>query len=223
VAAPRRGRAGQLGELLADKAWEAARGSTLTDKMCTVIAAQAALMVLGLDLDTYREVRAIIVHPITVVSRSPRLGPVPGVITDEPIDLLGEAHQQRGPVVLAWDAASHDARHPGTGRNVVVHEFAHKLDMLDGLVDGTPPVPGRQAYDRWVGERLHGRVSATGRSGRHDPLLRDYGAQDPGEFFAVAAEVFFDQPDPMRDLKPDLYGVFVDYFRPDPAARRRPA
>ena len=51
---------------------------------------------------------------------------------------------------MAWDAARYDARHPGTGRNVVIHEFAHKLDMLDGLVDGTPPVTGRAAHDRWV-------------------------------------------------------------------------
>ena len=102
---------------------------------------------------------------------------------------------------------------------MVIDEFAHKLDMLDGLFDGTPPVPGREAYDRWV---VSARPSIS-NFGPEDagPLLRDYGAQDPGEFFAVAAEVFFGQPDPMRDLKPDLYGVFVDYFRQDPAARRR--
>jgi Mlc titration factor MtfA (ptsG expression regulator) len=212
----------RLGELidrlLAEKGWEAARGSTLTDEMCTVIAAQAALMVLELGLDAFRDVRAIIVHPTTVVSSAPRPGPVRGVVTDEPIGLLGAAHQQRGPVVVAWDAACNDARHPGTGRNVVIHELAHKLDMLDGLVDGTPPVPGREAYDRWV--RVCTAEYQQLRSGGGAPLLRDSGAQDPGEFFAVAAEVFFDQPESMRDLKPDLYGVFVNYFRQDPAARR---
>ena len=212
----------QLGELtselLAGKSWEAARGFTLTDEMCTVIAAQAALVVLGLGLDAYREVRAVIVHPTTVTSRRPRPGPVPGVVTEEPLDLLGEAHQQRGPVLVAWDTASGDARHAGTGRNVVIHEFAHKLDMLDGMIDGTPPVTGREAYDRWVSvctaEYEHLRAH------RHDPLLREYGAQDPGEFFAVATEVFFDQPLEMRELKPDLYEVFAGYFEQDPAARR---
>jgi MtfA peptidase len=204
-------------ELLAGKGWEAARGFALTDEMCTVIAAQAALVVLGLDLDAYRDVRAIIVHPTTVVSTAPRPGPALGVVTEEPIDLLGEAHQQRGPVILAWDAVDADARHHGTGSNVVVHEFAHKLDMLDGLVDGTPPVRGRAALDRWVevcsAELEHLRAHG-------DALLRDYAAQDPGEFFAVAAEVFFDQPEAMRDLKPDLYGVFAEYFGQDPAGRR---
>jgi hypothetical protein len=216
---PERIRLGELIDgLLADKGWEAAQGSTLTDEMCTVIAAQAALLVLGLGLDAYRNVRAIIVHPTTVVSSTPRPGPVPGVVTDEPIGLLGVTHQQRGPVVVAWDAVWNDARHPGTGRNVVIHEFAHKLDMLDGLVDGTPPVPGREAYDRWV--RVCTAEYQQLRSVGRDPLLRDYGAESPGEFFAVAAEVFFDQPQSMRDLKPDLYGVFVNYFRQDPAARR---
>jgi MtfA peptidase len=215
-----RARLGELiGALLAHKGWEAAHGSTLTNEMCTVIAAQAALMILGLDLDAYRDVRAIIVHATTVTSRSPRPGPVPGVMTEEPIDLLGEAHQQRGPVVLAWDAVLDDAVHPGTGRNVVIHEFAHKLDMLDGLVDGTPPVRGRDAYNRWV--RIctaeYQQLRATGR----DVLLRDYGGQDPGEFFAVATEVFFDQPESMRVLKPELYGVFADYFQQDPVQRRR--
>jgi MtfA peptidase len=212
----------QLGDLvtqlLAGKSWEAARGFTLTDEMCTVIAAQAALMVLEIGLDAYREVAAVIVHPTTVTSRRPRPGPVPGVVTEEPLDLLGEAHQQRGPVLVAWDTASRDARHAGTGRNVVIHEFAHKLDMLDGLIDGTPPVTGREAFDRWVAvctaEYEHLRTH------RQDPLLREYGAQDPGEFFAVATEVFFDQPVAMRELKPDLYGVFAGYFEQDPAARR---
>jgi Mlc titration factor MtfA (ptsG expression regulator) len=207
-----------MAALLAGKSWEAARGFTLTDEMCTVIAAQAALVVLGLDLEAYRDVRAVIVHPTTVTSRRPRPGPVPGVVTEEPLDLLGEAHQHRGPVLLAWDTVSREARHGGTGRNVVIHEFAHKLDMLDGMVDGTPPVTGREAYDRWVAvctaEYQHLRAHG------HDPLLREYGAQDPGEFFAVAAEVFFDQPVDMRELKPELYDVFAGYFQQDPAARR---
>jgi len=219
--ADERARLGELIEGLLDgKAWEAARGFALTDVMRVVIAAQAALVVLGHGLDAYRDVRAIIVHPTTVRSTAPRPGPVAGVVSEEPIDLLGEAHQQRGPIVLAWDAVLDDARHPGTGQNVVIHEFAHKLDMLDGLVDGTPPLQGREAYRRWV-EVCTAEFELL-RSGRSDPLLREYAAVDPGEFFAVAAEVFFDQPELMHDRKPELYAVFVDCFRQDPAARRRP-
>ena len=232
LAQDERSRLGDLIErLLAGKGWEAAHGFTLTDEMCTVIAAQAALVVLGLDLDAYRDVRAIIVHPTTVTSRSPRAGPVPGVMTDSPVDLLGQAHQQRGPVVLAWDAASADARHPGTGSNVVVHEFAHKLDMLDGLVDGTPPVRGREAYDRWV--RVCSAEYERLRAGPPDPLLRDYAAQDPGEFFAVAAELLRPAPahggaeaGPLRRLRRLLLpgpGGASARRRLRPGSRLRPA
>jgi Mlc titration factor MtfA (ptsG expression regulator) len=120
-------------------------------------------------------------------------------------------------VLLAWDAVRRDTRHPGTGHNVVVHEFVHKLDMLDGMIDGTPPL-GDEQLRRWV------EVCTTEyrdlRAGEADPLLSDYGATNPGEFFAVAAEVFFDRSVEMAALKPDLYGVFRDYFGQDPAARR---
>jgi Mlc titration factor MtfA (ptsG expression regulator) len=205
-------------ELLAGKSWEAARAFTLTDEMCTLIAAQAALMVLGLDLDAYREVRAVIVHPTTVTSRRPRPGPVAGVVTEEPLDLLGEAHQQRGPVLVAWDTASGDARHAGTGRNVVIHEFAHKLDMLDGMVDGPPPVAGRDAYDRWVS--VYTAEYEHLRAHRHDPLLRRHAAQYPGELTAVATEVFFDQAADLAAHEPDLYRILSEFYGQDPKARR---
>jgi hypothetical protein len=161
-------------ELLAGKGWEAAHGFTLTDTMCTVIAAQAALVILGLDLDAYRDVRAIIVHPTTVISTVPRQGPVPGVVTEEPIDLLGEAHQQRGPVIVAWDAAEADARHPGTGSNVVVHEFAQaRHARRPGRRH--PTGPRREAPA--LGRGLHGGAGALRAHG--DPLLRDCARRTP--------------------------------------------
>jgi MtfA peptidase len=98
-----------------------------------------------------------------------------------------------------------------------VHEFVHKLDMLDGMIDGTPPLDDEE-LQRWV-EVCTAEYRSL-RAGHGDPLLSDYGATNPGEFFAVAAEVFFDQPVEMAELKPDLYGVLRDYFAQDPAARR---
>ncbi len=73
-----------------------------------------------------------------------------GMIDDGARPLLGEAHHDRGPILLAWDEARFAARHRGRGHNVVLHEFAHKMDMLDGVVDGTPLMPDRVALDRWV-------------------------------------------------------------------------
>lgn len=133
---------GELMELLVrTKRWEAARGFVLTDEIRVVIAAQASLLILGLGVEYYRAVSSIIVHPTTMTLLGVRSGPVAGVVTDAPLAILGQAQHQRGPVVIAWDAARADARHPERGHNVVFHEFAHKLDMLDDVVDGTRRCP----------------------------------------------------------------------------------
>jgi Mlc titration factor MtfA (ptsG expression regulator) len=213
----------ELGELmdvlLRAKRWEAARGFELTDEVRVVIAAQASLLILGLGAEFYRAVGSIIVHPTTMTFRGVRPGPAAGVVTDAPLPILGQAQHQRGPVVIAWDAARADARHPERGHNVVFHEFAHKLDMLDDLVDGTPPLSDRTARERWIDVcTAEYRLLRAGRGGH---LLRAYATVNPGEFFAVATEVFFDLPGEMLEQKPDLYGVLRDFYRQDPARREQ--
>jgi Mlc titration factor MtfA (ptsG expression regulator) len=204
--------------LMLYKRWEAAQGFALTDEIRLTIAAQAALLVLGFDEDEYDNVDTIIVHPTTVYYESERAGPA-GTVTRAPVGLLGEAHFD-GPVLIAWDAALEGARHPEHGHNVVIHEFAHKLDMMDGLVDGTPPLAREERVRRWaaVCTQEYERLRAN-----PDPLLDDYAATDPGEFFAVVTEVFFDQPQALEEAKPDLYDVLRDFYRQDPAARERRA
>jgi MtfA peptidase len=212
-------RLGELTELLLrHKRWEAAAGFALTDEIRVVIALQAGLLILGLDFDYYRDVQSIIVHPTTMTLTGVRPGPVQGVVTDSPFPILGQANDRRGPVVIAWDAARAGARHPERGHNVVFHEFAHKLDMLDDLVDGTPPLPDTAARQRW-----HQVCTAEYdllRSGMGDDLLFDYAAVNPGEFFAVATEVFFGLPAEMRARKSALYFVLRDFYRQDPAERQ---
>ncbi len=203
--------------LLTRKRWEAAQGFELTDEIRLVIAAQASLLILGLHIDDYRDVVSIIVHPTTVTVRGPRAGPAHGVMTDGPMPILGQASDRRGPLIIAWDAARADARHPERGHNVVIHEFAHKLDMLDNMVDGTPPLPDRAARRRWV-EVCTAEYRKL-RAGRGGHLLRPYAGVNPGEFFAVATEVFFALPAEMQAEKPALYEVLRDFYRQDPAAR----
>jgi Mlc titration factor MtfA (ptsG expression regulator) len=134
---------------------------------------------------------------------------------------LGEAHY-RGPVVLAWDEVLRDGRHPSSGKNLVLHEFAHQLDMLDGVVNGTPPLRDVEQYRRW--ERVmtgeFKRLRSAAGAGRAT-LLDQYGATNEGEFFAVATECFFDQPVALAEYHPGLYEVLRDYYRQDPAARCR--
>jgi Mlc titration factor MtfA (ptsG expression regulator) len=138
-------------------------------------------------------------------------------MTDEPMSIIGQAHGRRGPVIVAWDAARAGARHPERGHNVVFHEFAHKLDMLDNMIDGTPPLPDQATRRRWI-EVCTAEFQLV-RAGLGGHLLWSYAGVNPGEFFAVATEVFFGRPLELRIEKPALYEVLADFYRQDPAAR----
>jgi MtfA peptidase len=208
------------GWILDNKHWEAASGFGMDDTVRVVIAAQAALLILGLGTEHYRAVSAIVVHPTTTVTRGERPGPVPGTRRDDVQPIHGLAQDHRGPVLIAWDQALASARQPERGHNVVLHEFAHKLDMLDDLVDGTPPLP-REDVQPWV-QALTPVYEAL-QAGEHRPPLRSYGATNPAEMFAVATEAFFDRPVELLTNEPDLYGVLAAYYRQDPAARLRRA
>ncbi len=177
--------------LVTDKRWEAAHGFSLSDEIQVTIAAQAALLVLGLGYEAYRGVRTIIVHPTTMTLTGERGGPISGTRTDSPLPVLGVADYD-GPVIIAWDSARAGARHPERGHNVVYHEFADKLDMLDGVVDGTPPLARREQLDQWVAV-CTAEYEAM-RNGTDDGFLDGYAAVNPAEFFAVVTETFFDIP-----------------------------
>ena len=205
--------------LLRHKHWEAAGGFALTDEITVTIAAQAALVILGLSVDEYREVSAIIVYPSAMQSQGVYAGPVSGTVIDGAHPVLGEAHGNRGPVLIAWDQARESAGNPGRGSNVVFHEFAHKIDMLDNIVDGTPPLERRGDVSRWVA--VCTEVYEALRSGIERWPLQPYAATNPAEFFAVATEAFFDVPLLLEQHEPNLYAVMRDFYKQDPAARLR--
>jgi len=131
----------------------------------------------------------------------------------------GQAFQQ-GPVILVWDAVLRSSRHPELGQNVVYHEFAHKLDMLDGTADGTPPLRNLSEYRDWViiCSREYLRLRHDAEQGKKS-FLDVYGATTEAEFFAVATEQFFDSPIRLKEQAPDLYRVLKEYYNQDPAER----
>lgn len=202
--------------LLKHKHWEAAQGFALDDEILTVVALSAAVLVLGLDESFYREVSAIIVYPTTIMSRGTYAGPVQGTLIDDNMPVLGQAHDHRGPIIVAWDDALQAARNPGHGHNVVFHEFAHKIDMLDDTLDGTPPL-SKEDVARWVEVCTDAFESL--RAGDHRPPLDPYGGVNPAEFFAVATETFFDASAALRLHEPEVYGVLRDFYSQDPATR----
>ncbi len=203
--------------LLRHKHWEAANGFALTDEITVTIAMQAALLVRGLGVEEYREVSAVVVYPTSMVSRGEHAGPIAGTVSDGPIPILGEAHDRRGPVLLAWDEVEHGSRVLGTGHNVVLHEFAHKLDMLDGVLNGSPPLGDRVDPERWrtVCTEAFGALA----NGEDRPPLQPYGATNPAEFFAVATEAFFDVPASLEQHEPDLATILRDFYGWAPPTR----
>ncbi len=206
---------------IAEKYWLGCDDLELTDEIRVVIAAHACLMILELPDDHYRNVESIYVYPTTILSPESSTGffevrttPVRG-----PIPILGEAHH-RGPVILVWDVVNKETRHPEHGHNVVYHEFAHKLDMLDGSADGTPFLTTPEDYQRWseVCSREYLELCAKVKQGK-STFFDSYAATDEAEFFAVVTEYFFCKPKHMKLHHPKLYQVLQGFYRQDPAQK----
>lgn len=203
---------------ISEKYWEAVGGLELTDEIKVTIAAQACLLTLNHEgHDFFGRVRTILVYPQPFITPHKRHGPG-GVVSEGGIN-SGEAWF-RGPVILSWADALAGGRGHTNGRNLVLHEFAHALDMLDGLINGTPVLNDREQYAQWhrVMTDEYNRLRQSAQLGQ-PTLLDHYGASNVGEFFAVATECFFERPEWMHQLHPQLYGVFREYYRQDPAAR----
>jgi MtfA peptidase len=203
--------------LVAEKHWEGCGGLTMTDEIKVTIAANAALLLLGIDHDSFARVMSILVYPSGFRS------PDGWRRSDGTVDMAGGAlglAWYDGPVILAWDAVLSGARDPKDGQNVVLHEFAHQLDYLDGLADGTPPLRHQEDYQQWhdVMTREFERLKAESEYG-HPKVLDSYGATNHAEFFAVATEAFFEKSRQMYSRHPELYAVLSEYYGQDPAAR----
>lgn len=204
---------------IAEKQFEGCGGLELTDEIRVTIAVVASIMTLGMDDYYFDNVQTILVYPTGFAA--PKQRPLAGdVALEDQSGLLGEAHH-RGPVILSWEDVVRDVREPGYGANLVFHEFAHQIDMLNGEFDGIPKLPG-SLQKRW--ETVMGReFKKLQKAARHgeEPLIDPYGAENPAEFFAVVSECFFDLPWEMAEEYPELYGLLRDYYGQDPARWRK--
>ena len=205
---------------LKEKEFTAAGGLELTDAMCVSIAVQGCLPILNLGLAAYRDWIGIVVYPDEFVI--PRTVEDECGVIHEYDDIASGEAWEGGPLIISW----RDAQMAGEGYNVLIHEFAHKLDMLNGEADGVPPLPADLPRKEWE-DTLHAayddfcaRIDAieheAERRGEtlHDyPLLLDpYAAVNPGEFFAVLSETFFESPDILHHEYPELYRLFSRFY-----------
>lgn len=206
---------------LHEKRIEAAGELQLDDAMRVRIAALACRPILELGLDCYEGFASVIVYPEEFVVRGREHVDEAGVVHVGDDVLSGEAWDA-GPVVLAWADVQASGR--GDGYDVVAHEFAHKLDLLDGAVDGMPPLHKSMRASQWTRTFQAAYDDLLRRLERGEtPWLDPYAAEDPGEFFAVCTELFFDVPDELHGRYPDVYAQLKAFYRQDPAARAAPA
>ena len=198
------------------KQMSAAGGLTLTDDMRLMIAAQACILILNLDLDYYDGWREIIVYPDEFVPEYEYMDE-DGLVHHMRAPMSGEAWLG-GPVILSWVDAEHG--HGVPGYNVVIHEFAHKLDMFNGEANGFPPLHGNMSRQAWVGafSAAYEDFSARVEVGE-DTAIDPYAAETPGEFFAVMSEAFFETPRVVQERYPAVYAQLSQFYRQDPAQR----
>ncbi len=200
-----------VAEFIAGKDWEGCRGLTVTDEMCVTVAAQACLMLLGREHDCFGRVRCILLYPSAFRIKDERWEEA----GFDPFAAAGQA-VHAGPVILSWDAVLAQGRDPSAGGNLVIHEFAHQLDFIDGYADGTLDLLGEDAQ-RWqdvLAAEYH-RLCRDLRRG-HETFLGDYAATNKTEFFATASERFFTQPAKLRHYHPELYKMLRLAYGVDP-------
>lgn len=201
---------------LHEKSIAGAGGLEVHDEIRMCVAAQACMLVLDLDFDFFRGWTEVIVYPDEFI------------VDYEYVDEDGVAHRVNaplsgeswleGPVILSWADAQRGG--DGGGYNVVIHEFAHKLDMLNGDANGFPPLHADMDPQRWSGvfgaayDDFCARVER-----REDTAIDPYAAENPGEFFAVVSEAFFEAPAAVNGEYPEVYGQLVSFYRQDPGRR----
>jgi len=203
---------------LAEKEFTPVRGAQVSEDDRLSIALQACLPVLELGLGCYDGWVGIIVHPSDFrVQRAE--ADEHGVMHVWDDELAGESWPG-GPVVLSWEALDEAGSVSRGGVNVVIHEFAHMIDMADGDADGVPPLPSRRARETWIEvfDREYKHFCKDVDEG-HGTFLDPYAAENEAEFFAVASEAFFESPNALKAEFPKLYELFAGFYRQDPAGR----
>lgn len=188
-------------------------GEPLPELQRARIAALAALPVLELGLEWYAGWHSVVVYPGGFIARQ-TFEDEAGVVHEVSRDLAGEAWDT-GPVILAWDDVL--AAGPADGYNVVLHELAHKLDMLNGEPNGMPPLHRDMPVAEWSSAfeaawaDLERVVAAGG-----EPAVDAYALEAPEECFAVMTEAFFERPRRLAEAYPQVYRQLARFYRQDP-------
>jgi hypothetical protein len=203
----------QVQLFLAEKNFYGCDGFEVNDRVRVAIAGHACFLTVMRSYADYDEVRSILVYPDVYRVQAPERD---GMVVSVSDQLRAGEASSRGQVVLAWSECESGAMISKSPHNVILHEFAHQLDYLDGTADGAPPLSGEQArewqktmtiaYDNLRHSLRHHRKS----------WLDPYGATKPAEFFAVLTETFYQQPQHLKEQQPAVYDLLSEFYRIDP-------
>ena len=204
-------------EFLDEKTIAGAAGQTVDAPMAIAIAAQACLPILELGLAAYRSWQTVIVYPGTFLVDRQELDEA-GVLHESRQELAGESWEQ-GPVVLSWGDIARATPGGDLDGAIILHEFAHKLDMLSGGPNGMPPLHRGMDPSAWTAtfSAAYDALCAAVDAGE-ETAIDPYAAESPGEFFAVLTEEFFEAPHRLATTFPSVYAQLSLFYQQDPAA-----
>ncbi len=198
---------------LRDKSLEPVQGLELTEDMRTLLATHACLPIINLGLSWYAGWHSIVIYP-DLFAPNRQTVDAAGVVHHHRSVMAGESWQ-RGPVILSWEAVMQAGSPPG--HNVAIHEFAHKLDMLNGEANGFPPLHMEMDMARWtqVFHAAYAQLQSLRNMGEPLPI-NVYALENPAEFFAVASEAFFETPAEFQAALSEVYQQLCLFYRQNP-------
>lgn len=197
---------------LHNKSINGAQGLDVTLSMRVAVAVQACLLILNLDIDYFDNWVEVILYPNAFRVNHQRVDAI-GLVHDDARVLSGESWL-RGPVILSWDNVERGAYQYQPGSNVVFHEFAHKLDGLNGTTNGMPPLPQRISQQRWTEDFSQAYEALRLQVAVGEPtLINPYASTSPAEFFAVLTEYYFTEPDILKFCCPGVYRQLKAFYR----------
>jgi len=206
---------GHINVFLAEKQFMGCDELEVSDEMRVTVAGLACILLLNRPATYFPGFSSIIIYPDSYVATE--------VSFDGHVEVRRKTKRAgeswlRGPVVLSWKDVLQGSANVGDGYNVVLHEFAHKLDEENDGTNGLPVLQEREQYGQWakvLGKEYKLLESRIDRG--RNRVLHEYGLTSPAEFFAVATESFFEKPIAMRDQLPDLYDQLRIFYCSDPA------
>lgn len=200
------------------KSFVGAHGLVVSPAMAVTIAAQACLLVLKLALNYYDGWSEVIIYPGAFRVARNNVDQI-GLVSAQTRTLSGESWL-RGPVILSWDDVARELESPHVGHSVVIHEFAHKLDMRNGRANGMPPLHSDMEISHWTEAFTNAFNHLQQRLAHHHrPAIDSYAGTDPAEFFAVVSEVFFTDPQTLIAEYSTVYQQLSQFYRQAPHDR----